>query len=1049
MAFNPFDFFRRNQKVVFAVLTIVCMFVFILSFGAGDFFTVAQNWFSGPRESGAVVASLYGKTVQESQVSRVQNNRQIATEFLFTTLYAQQEKLTQAQPGAETRVPKAALEIFKLSRPAVGTLGDVATGIAGQIIQRESELRQVTSIDQLKAMEEKVQRDLDLLRNAMLFEKVDGKVDGKVIYSTLDTDQRAKFEDLLKYLQYERYRAAPNSNYADLFQGLGAGANRTYFLGGSRTSEGILDFMVWKNQANKLGIHPTDSAVLRLALTYTGMKNVPLNIPDVAKNEAVMEYLRTRAGSGRDRVTVDELMAALRDEIRVELARQAMTGGPVPGTFPDLGLYLTPVTATPPSAAEGYAHFVKETTTINASLLEIPVEAFLKKVKTPGEAYLEEKIEEIKKAKGQVPADEELTKDPKLQEIEKKFVKEFLEPMFEKYKNDEPSPERSRPAFKEPRQAKVQYLHLSGTYPEIQKKAHSERQRIERERLWLEAVALRGLAIGAGLSHGSVAASPFAGIASVETVHSDSIHAGAYEAYKNSPFNSLESWLNTTGSFGPEVIHDTSWMRVGTVGPLMGHLMGETPLQALVGLGASIHVYESGDRAWYLRKATPGVLLVGDPNTAFLGGVLLGMLHKGQGKFPETVSIQTFTETLQAHQVELWVSRIRGDLMVEAYNLVKGLRGKSAKDAEPDLTAFLKKHGIEGALRTTAYAESAYELPRDPAIKDLVRVVERDSSLLRQDPTGRRAGEFAVQGLALRNRGTYDPVRYGPEFAKAYGEIMQAMQWLPPRQAEEEAWMKVLRQPDAVLIWRTVDRDALVPAKLDTLVPGPLVWDKEKETWQQKSEQVKVSEKVKAAWRREAAMYEAEGYAQKLRNWLKDKKQNVNDLLRVLRDPKDPQDDKDPRAENLYEFKELVGVGRLVKRQTPTATDLSYEPGTIPPSVVAQPRPNMIDQLLNGLKAEGDMIVLSDRPMKHWYLVMCQARTEPLFDTFLIAQATSPGFYAAYTVPSQERSYQEELMKRLRLEACKDKGLVSKDGIWTLPEKLRVNFQRSADGGDF
>ena len=43
MAYNPFSIFRRNQKAIFAVVTVVIMFMFVLSSGMtgkADFF----NW---------------------------------------------------------------------------------------------------------------------------------------------------------------------------------------------------------------------------------------------------------------------------------------------------------------------------------------------------------------------------------------------------------------------------------------------------------------------------------------------------------------------------------------------------------------------------------------------------------------------------------------------------------------------------------------------------------------------------------------------------------------------------------------------------------------------------------------------------------------------------------------------------------------------------------------------------------------------------------------------------------------------------------------------
>ena len=50
MAFNPFHAFRRYKKAAFAVLTIVCMFTFVLSSGIGgksDFFDQITDLFTG------------------------------------------------------------------------------------------------------------------------------------------------------------------------------------------------------------------------------------------------------------------------------------------------------------------------------------------------------------------------------------------------------------------------------------------------------------------------------------------------------------------------------------------------------------------------------------------------------------------------------------------------------------------------------------------------------------------------------------------------------------------------------------------------------------------------------------------------------------------------------------------------------------------------------------------------------------------------------------------------------------------------------------------
>src|SRR5262249_18129056 len=81
MAFNPFHGFRKHSKVIFAILTIICMITFILSFGRGDFF----EWLVGligAGKKGDVVTTLYDKKVYGREVQNRQIDREIAKDFL-------------------------------------------------------------------------------------------------------------------------------------------------------------------------------------------------------------------------------------------------------------------------------------------------------------------------------------------------------------------------------------------------------------------------------------------------------------------------------------------------------------------------------------------------------------------------------------------------------------------------------------------------------------------------------------------------------------------------------------------------------------------------------------------------------------------------------------------------------------------------------------------------------------------------------------------------------------------------------------------------------
>src|SRR5262245_26489589 len=81
MAFNPFHGFRKHSKVIFAILTIICMITFILSFGRGDFF----EWIVGmvgASKKGEVVTTLYGDKVYDLDVSKREQARRNANQFL-------------------------------------------------------------------------------------------------------------------------------------------------------------------------------------------------------------------------------------------------------------------------------------------------------------------------------------------------------------------------------------------------------------------------------------------------------------------------------------------------------------------------------------------------------------------------------------------------------------------------------------------------------------------------------------------------------------------------------------------------------------------------------------------------------------------------------------------------------------------------------------------------------------------------------------------------------------------------------------------------------
>src|SRR5262249_12261157 len=102
MAFNPFHGFRKHSKVIFPILTIICMITFILSsgLGRGDFFTWLVDLVGAGGRKGDVVTTLYGKKVYDRQVNERAYLRQLANEFLEKARASGRQSL-QAKAAAD------------------------------------------------------------------------------------------------------------------------------------------------------------------------------------------------------------------------------------------------------------------------------------------------------------------------------------------------------------------------------------------------------------------------------------------------------------------------------------------------------------------------------------------------------------------------------------------------------------------------------------------------------------------------------------------------------------------------------------------------------------------------------------------------------------------------------------------------------------------------------------------------------------------------------------------------------------------------------------
>ncbi len=368
MAFNPFVSFRRYQKAIFATMAIVCMVLFVLSSGVGgtDLLHQFTDWFSrGRGGKDEVAATIDGKNIGQDVVANVMQHRKLAdTYMLIVSEQAGREvfdKVRRERDKCEPALQKA-LDNFSMYQFLRGQYP--ADQLIVFISNLHQELRQVQFTLNLGAAPNKDEQ----MRNAGL---------------------------LMALVEREHLR----------LQKIRVQGRDSYFTANLDKTEDALDFMLWKKQADKLGIsmQPED---VKNAVANETMGQVFSGETNNYINKFLAEKIRG--------YSLDMLNNSLVDEFRVRAAKRTLLGGAA-----------SPDAATPDELFDWYKDV---RTTIKVGLIEVPVAKFVDKVtEEPTDAQLKE--------------------------------------LFDRHKNDEYDPRFERPGFKETRKVKIDWLAIPGDAP--------------------------------------------------------------------------------------------------------------------------------------------------------------------------------------------------------------------------------------------------------------------------------------------------------------------------------------------------------------------------------------------------------------------------------------------------------------------------------------------------------------------------------------------------------------------------------------------------------
>ncbi len=338
MAFNPFDIFRRNTRILFIILTCIMMFVFVLQFGQGDLFSMIPKLLAARTRGGEVLAVVDGRKVYSSELGDLETRRLVANEYMvrgsdralqnLQTAVADNLKTVTAQN--KQTIEKAFLAVQR-------------NYFSQELEQRYQMLQRFNFGTPISMDDERTDRERTLQFTLFSLEQV---VQAK---NPPEADRTAA-QALMQLIDLRERRILANGS-----------GNKTHYFGNqpANTTRDNVEFMLWLKKADQLGIHFAAAEVSNLANHELFQK-------------MTADDWRAVDGSLRDkaRYTPSMVQSALADEFRVRSAQAAVMGQSA----------LNPLATEYQSPAEAFEFFRKETNPATYRVIAVPAENFLDRV---------------------------------------------------------------------------------------------------------------------------------------------------------------------------------------------------------------------------------------------------------------------------------------------------------------------------------------------------------------------------------------------------------------------------------------------------------------------------------------------------------------------------------------------------------------------------------------------------------------------------------------------------------------------------------------------
>lgn len=280
MAYNPFNIFRRNQKALFAVLTVFIMIMFTLSFGSGDAIDRLSRWLGGGRSRGEAVCKLDGGTIKSGDTDRVRRGRVVANSFMSA---AADETLMNLRRYTDQQRGKLS--------PEGQRMAEAMDGIGFAMFNPSQAQRAFMT--------------------------------ARFTIRSVAENPDAKSEDKDAARAYQAQLDLMDRRFA-------SAEDRQFFLNApNRTTRDVIEFMLWEKKADQLGIRFTRNDVHALI----GREFYGYFKSDVEVRKALQKQI--------DAFNLDACLDALAVEFKVRAAQAAVLG-PIGRVTPGAPVYGTP-----------------------------------------------------------------------------------------------------------------------------------------------------------------------------------------------------------------------------------------------------------------------------------------------------------------------------------------------------------------------------------------------------------------------------------------------------------------------------------------------------------------------------------------------------------------------------------------------------------------------------------------------------------------------------------------------------------------------------------